>query len=150
MTLHGNPDIEPTICCVMDNGNSISVINIPNDFFKLKKFESGKMQLLIPISSIKTRTSDLDSEDALHHGVIDLTEESDVIVQQDNARKKSSSNAQTSDLSLLVVRVTDNSGHSPQHTAVEISDHVFGTDNDDLNLVSKEYIDASLDFSLLF
>jgi len=135
MTLHDNPDIEPAICCVMDNGNSISVINIPNDFFKLKKFESGKMQLLVPISSIKTRTSDLDSEDALHHGVIDLTEESDFIVLQDTIITKSSSNAQTSDLNLLVIRVTDNSGHSPKHTVEEISDHVFGTDNDDLNLV---------------
>jgi len=140
MTLHDNPEIEPTeikptICCVMDNNKSISVINIPNDFFKLKKFVSGKMQLLVPTSSIKTQTSDLDSEYTLHHGVIDLTEESDFIVLQDNKIRKLSPKAQTSDLTLLVVRVTDNSGHSPKHTVKEISDHVFGTDNDDLNLV---------------
>jgi len=133
MTLHDNPEIEPGICCVMDNGRSISVINIPEDFFIT--FESSKTQLLVPTSSIKTRSSDLEYGDVLHRDVIDLTEEWDVIVQQDNTMKRSSSNTQTGDLNLAVIRVTDSYGHSPIHTAVEISDHIFGTQNDDLNLV---------------
>lgn len=138
MLLYDNPEIEPELYCVMDDDSSIQVINIPEGFFDLEPFHSGKTQVLVRSSGIKLRNFVLKSGEVSHYDVIDLTKGSGAIVPHENTTNRQLSSTWSGSFNVAVIRVTDNAGNSPTNTAIEISDHIFGTNNDSLNLVSGE------------
>ena len=145
MALPGVSEIEPKFRCITEHGQAMRVTNIPNDFFKQETFQSGKTKISFISSSIRKRISSDESEDPFQHGVIDIVADSAMIVK-DNGRsriERVSSFAHKGDIRLAVIRVSDEYLHSPDHTADQISDKVFGTHGDPVNLVRDYYLNFS-------
>ena len=140
MTLPGEAEIESTFRCVTDDGIARTVTNIPEDFFHAEKFQSGKTQISVLASGISARTSNRISDTASRHEKIDMTEGSAKIVSNNRKVKRELSLKMEGDFILAVIRVSDIYNHSPDNTAAEISNNIFGTSGDSLNMVRDDYI----------
>jgi len=139
--LPNTPDIEPSLCCVMNNGKALAVKNMSKNFFKGNPFRSGKTLLSFSASMIKTQTSMLKTGDEYLHDVIDMSAGSAMIISDDTsnnirARSFSQDSAREGDYHLAVIRVTGKDGYTPGDNALQISENIFGTSGDTtLNMV---------------
>jgi len=134
--LPGEAEIEPTFRCVTDDGKVRAVTNIPEDFFQIEGFQSGETQISVLASGISERTSHRISDAVSRHEVIDITAGSGNIVSNSRKNSRSLSLNMEGDFSLAVIRVSDTHAHSPDDTAAEISDHIFGTGGNSLSMVT--------------
>jgi len=131
MPLDGAQEIEPTLRCETDDGRSMPVTNISQDFFQKGNFQSGKTQVSVLASSIESRISDLES--GSQHDVIDMTARSGEILLYGQGINNIPSSSRLGNFTLAVIRVSDNVGHSPDITQEKLSDDIFG--NHSLSLV---------------
>jgi len=121
MVLPGTPRIEPTFRCVTDDGRSRDIINIPRDFFKPEPYQSGKTQVSVITSGIKTQSDVTSRQD-----IIDMSAASGTILLDGSRTRRASSIALAGNFSLAVIRVKDNYNHSPDDTAAQLSNNIFG------------------------
>jgi len=135
LTLPGEAEIEPTFRCVSDDGKTRTVTNIPKDFFQIEAYQSGETRISVLASGISKRTSDRISDAVSGHEVIDMIAGSGKIVSNNSKSDIVLSSNLEGAYSLAVIRVSDTYNHSPA-AAAEISDHIFGTSGDPLNVVT--------------
>ena len=133
-----------------DDGKFRTVTNIPEDFFQIEGFQSGETEISVLASGISKRTSDRISDAVSRHEVIDITAGSGKIVSNSRKISKSLSLNMEGDFSLAVIRVSDMHAHSPDDTAAEISDYIFGTSGNSLSTVRKNMLDFISFFAKLF
>ena len=148
MSLPGKPELKPNFRCMTDNGRAKTITNVPEGFFKLEEFQSGKTLVSVFASGMGKRISDLDSDVVSRHDVIDMTAGSGMIVTDISSSKAKSSFARNSDFNLAVIRVSDSSNHSPDDDVDQISNNIFGTGGAPLNLVRDMFFNFS--FTLWF
>lgn len=96
-----------------------SIINAPEGFFN--NFESGKTRVSVHASGVRKHA-------------IDITVGSGMIVTDVSSRTNMSSD-RNSNFILAVIRVSDKYNHSPDSTAAQISNSIFGTGGAPLNVV---------------
>ena len=140
MPLPGKAEMKPTFRCVTDDGKAKTVTNIPEDFFQVEDFQSGETQISVLASGISERTVDRISDAVSRHEVIDMTAGSGKIVSNNSQNNEELSYTHEGTFSLAVIRVSDASNLSPDNSAAEISDHIFGTDGKTLNMVRGNYV----------
>ena len=125
--LLGNPEIDSILDCVTDDGIYVPVININEGYVDLTSFKSGETRISVSPSGI--------SKD----GVIDMNLGSGVIVSDNYRNNKQITNAISSTVDgnfiLIVIRVIDNKGNSPDLTSTQLSEKIFGNRNNTLSLV---------------
>jgi len=107
------------IHCVTDAGETFRVTNISDDLSD--GLRSGQTQISVPRSRISS-------------SIIDMAAVEGEIVQYQNLRYKKVDREGT--FRLAVIRVRDINGLSPDKNSSQISDDIFGTNGDSLNLVS--------------
>jgi len=107
------------IRCVTDNGINFEVINAPKDF--MDSGGSGQIKISVPPSN-------------LLNGAIDLAAGEGMVVQYQNSRYRAPD--REGDFRMAVIRVTDRNNVSPDKSASDLSDDIFGTNGDPLNLVT--------------
>jgi len=118
-----------------NDGKALVVTKFYEKFTELKPFQSGTTQISVLSSDIKTKTSHRESSRASLYGVSGMNAESGMIVSNVKRIDSASSFPREGDFTLAVIRVRDNYGHSPDYTAAQISDNIFGTGSDTLNMV---------------
>lgn len=145
-------------CHDLGTGREFSLEGIPNDFFKKNDVESGVTVLTI--------TSTMEGQIVHHRGVPGNPQDTNITIatltNETNYAKnplvqlslntvgdtittsmttRADSDVWTTkvqgEVSMLVVRVTDGAGVEPDLSAQEISDVLFGTYGDAINLVSN-------------
>ena len=142
MPLPGKPELEPNFRCMTDDGRAKTITNIPEDFFYTEIFQSGMTQVSVLTSGMGKRISDLDSDIASRHDVIDMTAESGMLVTDNISRSTTSSSfTRNGNFSLAVIRVSDKYNHSPDDALAQISDNIFGTSGAPFNLVRGTIFD---------
>ena len=129
MPLPGAPELDPKIRCVTDDGRTRTIVNFPGDFFHQPGFESGKTRISVHASGVGNHA-------------IDIIAGSGTLITNTSSRTNASFD-RNSNFILAVIRVRDNHNHSPDHTATQISNNIFGTGGAPLNLVRNICFDFS-------
>jgi len=138
MSLPGEPELNQSFRCVTDDGRAKTITNVSEELFNLEKIQSGKTQVSILASGTGKRISGLESDIvSSRYDVIDTTTGSGTIVTDVSSSGTKLSFAQEDDFSIAVIRVSDTYNHSPDITAAQISDSIFGTSGAPLNMAFR-------------
>ena len=125
-----------------DDGRAKTIINVPEDFFNQKHFQSGKTQVSFLASRTGQPILDFNSDIVSQHDVIGMTSGSGMLITDiSSSSTTKSSFSRNSSFSLAVIRVSDKYNHSPDDALAQISDNIFGTSGAPFNLVRGTIFD---------
>ncbi len=133
------PDREARIphrfSCIVNNHGPTLVLEGDHHNFFSKGLQSGVTKLSIPTDLVSVGDFKVNLDEPLSSEIVISNHEEHTTARRRLREGRTSvpKDEYKGSFTMLVVRVSDKSGHSPTYSAEELSNHVF---NDELNMVS--------------